>query len=178
VKSLRTRWTDAQKAIVAERYRDTPTKELAETLGKSVRAVQHMGQVLAIKKDAAAIPGRFTVGYTGKSDGEVVLRSKGKGNRKVYFCIRPNRRAVPLHRVLWEERYGKVPEGKILAFKDGNPLNCVLENIELTTRDEFVQRISLLNLDPEVVETIRVLATLKMVINGRDRKAREQEQSV
>jgi len=45
------------------------------------------------------------------------------------------------HVYLWEKAFGPVPRGSCIAFKDGNPFNCVLDNFML------VSRIELLNLN-------------------------------
>lgn len=37
---------------------------------------------------------------------------------------------------LWEQEYGPVPKGYVVTYKDRNPENCVLENLELVTRGE------------------------------------------
>lgn len=41
------------------------------------------------------------------------------------------------HRYLWEQRHGKIPEDMTLIFKDGNPGNLNLNNLELVTRVEL-----------------------------------------
>lgn len=38
------------------------------------------------------------------------------------------------HRVLWESVYGKIPDGMLLRFRDGNRLNCDMDNLHLVTR--------------------------------------------
>lgn len=37
---------------------------------------------------------------------------------------------------LWEQNYGEVPEGYWVTYKDRNPENCELDNLELITRGE------------------------------------------
>ena len=44
------------------------------------------------------------------------------------------------HVYLWKKHNGKVPRGKIVVFRDRNPMNCVLENLELITRGEALER--------------------------------------
>lgn len=36
-----------------------------------------------------------------------------------------------LHRVIWEKAYGPIPKGHIVRFKDGDRMNCQLNNLEL-----------------------------------------------
>lgn len=42
------------------------------------------------------------------------------------------------HVWLWEMENGPVPKGHALAFKDGNRLNCVIENLMMVTRSELL----------------------------------------
>lgn len=38
------------------------------------------------------------------------------------------------HRWLWEKHYGKIPDNKVIAFKDGNKQNVTLDNLFMTDR--------------------------------------------
>jgi len=42
------------------------------------------------------------------------------------------------HVYVWEQNYGSVPEGKVVAFRDGDKLNCEPENLMLITRAELL----------------------------------------
>ena len=42
------------------------------------------------------------------------------------------------HVWLWEMNYGPVPKGHALAFRDGNRQNCVIENLMMVSRAEFL----------------------------------------
>ena len=41
-----------------------------------------------------------------------------------------------LHRYVWENAYGKIPEGKIVIFKDGDYDNLSLDNLAVVSRGE------------------------------------------
>lgn len=41
------------------------------------------------------------------------------------------------HIYLYEQKYGKIPKGKCLIFKDGNKTNCVLDNLMLFDRNDL-----------------------------------------
>jgi hypothetical protein len=47
-----------------------------------------------------------------------------------------------LHRVIWEEHYGAIPEGKFIDHINGNKTDNRLENLQLLTNTENVQRSS------------------------------------
>lgn len=60
---------------------------------------------------------------------------------KIYIWIKPKgRRMMPKHRWLWEQAYGPIPKGHNVQFKDGNTLNCVLENLYLISRAKQVRK--------------------------------------
>ena len=40
------------------------------------------------------------------------------------------------HRVIWEQKYGQIPAGHNIQFKDGNPLNCTIENFYMISRSD------------------------------------------
>jgi hypothetical protein len=46
----------------------------------------------------------------------------------------PARRWVPVHRIVWEEAHGPIPEGHALVFLDGDPQNIALENLRCVHR--------------------------------------------
>lgn len=45
-----------------------------------------------------------------------------------------------LHRAVWEEHNGPVPEGMIVTFKDGDRSNCDISNLMLVSRGELAVR--------------------------------------
>lgn len=60
---------------------------------------------------------------------------------KIYIWIKPEgRRMMPKHRWLWEQAYGPIPKGHNVQFKDGNTLNCVLDNLYLISRAAQVRK--------------------------------------
>lgn len=71
-----------------------------------------------------------------KNGDEVKRRSKGKE----YWMIKvPGRtKIVYKHRYLWELHHGSIPKGFNVQFKDGNTLNCVIENLYLIDRSNQV----------------------------------------
>ena len=68
---------------------------------------------------------------------ECMRNEKGK----IYIWIKPEgRRMMPKHRWLWEQAYGPIPKGHNVQFKDGDTLNCVLENLYLISRAKQVRK--------------------------------------
>lgn len=74
------------------------------------------------------------------------------------------------HRIVWEEHYGEIPESHCVCFKDNDPLNCAIENLELISRAELLSRQTVHNLPPELKETVQLLGRLKRQINKKERE--------
>lgn len=68
--------------------------------------------------------------------------TKRKDNRGVYnYHIRISKgKWVYLSRYIWEQEFGPIPKGMIITYKDGNPMNCVVDNLEMISRLENLQR--------------------------------------
>ena len=45
-----------------------------------------------------------------------------------------------MHRYVWEQANGEVPEGYVVAFRDGNRRNCSLDNLYLLSRADNARR--------------------------------------
>ena len=87
------------------------------------------------------------------------------------------------HRVIWEQAHGKIPKGHIITFIDGNPLNCVLENLEMITRQEHIARNRIkLNQYPEQLKpSLKLIAKIEVTISEKgqhhDSKAKQKRQA-
>ena len=58
-----------------------------------------------------------------------------------YLWIKVNeRKRVQKHRYVWEQAHGKIPDGYLVAFRDGNRQNCDLSNLYLISRQESARR--------------------------------------
>jgi len=49
-----------------------------------------------------------------------------------------------VHHLIWLEAGREIPPEHILYFKDGNPRNLTLDNLEITTKSEFLKRIAII----------------------------------
>lgn len=73
------------------------------------------------------------------ADGVITVRKDNGGHLWKWIRI-GLARWKPLHRHLWEEAFGPIPDGMIVSFIDGNRLNCVIENLQLMTKKANYQR--------------------------------------
>lgn len=75
---------------------------------------------------------------------------------------------VALHRYIWEQTHGPIPEGMVVSFKDNNNFNCDPDNLILV-RKESIPIIHFemgLTDDAEINETIFAAAELLSRIRG------------
>jgi len=73
-----------------------------------------------------------------KYDGCISLR---RHNKTLTLYIRISKaKWMLLNRYNWEKVHGKIPPRHIIAFKDGNTLNCDIENLVLMSRAENSHR--------------------------------------
>lgn len=63
-----------------------------------------------------------------------------KGRKYIYIKIAADRKMVLKHRWLWEQAHGPIPNGYNVQFKDGNPLNCVLDNLYLISKAKQLRK--------------------------------------
>ena len=78
------------------------------------------------------------------------------------------------HRLVWEVHNGRIPKGMIVTFKDGNKLNCSIDNLVLITCSEnmYLTKNNLRSNNPEMADLGVAVAKLKSAIHGRKKTAR------
>jgi hypothetical protein len=59
---------------------------------------------------------------------------------KLFQVIKTQKGFEPLNRFIWQMNHGNIPEGNNIVFKDGNPMNCTIENLEMLTNAENASR--------------------------------------
>jgi hypothetical protein len=91
-------------------------------------------------------------------------RAGGKPYLVIYF---KSKKWFYLHRYIWEQQNGEIPKGFKLAFKDGNTLNCNIENLEVISCAELMQHNSGKRFGPDLYRIIRLRGALNRKINKR-----------
>lgn len=75
---------------------------------------------------------RMEIGeYTHTTDGYLVQKVQEHGTQKERFEF--------VHRKVWEEHNGPIPEGKMVSFLDGNKDNCDIDNLVLIDNKENLE---------------------------------------
>ncbi len=96
-------------------------------------------------------------------DGDVRWR-EGLG----YHFIRMSENHWELyHRWLWIQKHKSIPSGHNIVFKDGNPKNCVLENLECISNTELMERNTIARYPGELIGSIHRVSRLKKIIKNK-----------
>lgn len=90
-------------------------------------------------KCASTMFKKGNVSHNTKPVGEDISVRDANRNPVVYLRISLGK-WVPLARHSYESYYGKIPHGHIIAFKDGDPMNCDIKNLYLITRAQNARR--------------------------------------
>lgn len=171
-------WTVVDDAVIRLCYPTERADLLAAFIGITRQQLYWRAQKLGMKKPHT---GRFAPGR--QSANAMPVGSTRKSTRHGYLFVKVKEGGWPdawrqAHHILWEEAHGPIPPGHIVAFKDGNTENVVLENLELMSKAEWMAtRVSVENrLPPEVAGIIRIKAALTRHINTIRKERNEQQQ--
>ena len=104
--------------------------------------------------------------------GTIVVNSDGYKLLKISMTGSLWERWIFLHRAVWINYHGDIPDGMIVSFKDSNTLNCDPENLMLISKAEnsVLNRCGLRFDDPDLTETGLAVAKLKIASKKRRRE--------
>ncbi len=103
-----------------------------------------------------------------KHDGALCIRGDKLGNQ--YQFIRLSAANwIPLHRHNWMQINGAIPKGMKLVFKDGDTLNCSINNLELLTAAELMKRNSFHNYPKPLAMMVQLRGALNRQINKQSK---------
>lgn len=164
------KWTDEEIAFLKSNYKKRQYKEIAGALGLTrshiLNKLRSLGLRLPEREyskrmkqsqfSKGALPWNKNLrGYMGKNktsfkkgnlpantlyDGAVTIRIDNDTGISYKWIRLGQNKWRELHRHIWEKRYGKVPKGFVLRFKDGNSMNVTLNNIELISRSAHLKK--------------------------------------
>lgn len=73
-------------------------------------------------------------------DGAITKRRDNRGVYNYHIRIAKGKWEY-LSRHLWKQAHGPIPRNRVITYKDGDPMNCVLENLEMISRQENLRRL-------------------------------------
>ena len=87
----------------------------------------------------------------------------------------PPRDWVGKHIVIWERLHGRpLPQGHMVAFRDGDRLNFSPENLEMLSRSENMKRNSFHNYGPDIAKLYQLKGALTRQINKREKGGNDE----
>lgn len=75
-----------------------------------------------------------------RKDYDISYRKDRRSGITYRFIRLAKSKWVLMHRWIWELQYGAVPKGHLITFRDKDPMNCALDNLECISRKEHVRR--------------------------------------
>lgn len=101
--------------------------------------------------------------------GTEVVRAEGYRWRKVNDDLPVHKRWREVHRLLWEEHRGPIPPGHSVTFINGEKSDIRIENLELLTRRQLLDRNSIYTrYPPELVQVMKLAGALKRKVRNRE----------
>lgn len=81
-----------------------------------------------------------------------------------------------IHRRVWEDHNGPIPDGMYITFKDGNKENVNIKNLMLITmaENQALMRKGLRCEDPDITEAGLAMVRLENAVKDREKKEREK----
>ena len=138
-------YTKEDDDFIKANYLKMSDKELGKALGRTHLSIMwRRKDVLNLKKtskQAVRKEGIFKKGHipaNAHKTGTIILRQDG--NSKIYYIkVENKKQMVKLHHYVYEQAHGKIPKGYVIRFKDGNTLNCDLDNLRCMSRCEHLE---------------------------------------
>lgn len=72
-----------------------------------------------------------------------------------------------LHRKVWQEANGSIPKNGVIRFKNGDTMNCELDNLELITLADNMKLNSIQRFPVELIELIKLNSKLNRKITSK-----------
>ena len=101
------------------------------------------------------------------------ITKEGYCSRKINDDMPLHKRWRAIHILVWEAANGPVPKGHVLSFINGDKLDCRLDNLQLITRRELMQRNTVHNYPEELRQVIRLKGAITKRIATRTKKEQQ-----
>jgi hypothetical protein len=117
----------------------------------------------AIKKTAKTRFKKGQVPHNTKEDGVIIPRKDKSG--KTYLYIRESLGVWKLyHRTIWEQHHGKLKRNEVVRFRDGNQMNCAIENLFMVSMADNMKMNSIHQYPDDLKQAIKLTNKLKKQI--------------
>ena len=97
-----------------------------------------------------------------KPDGTIIERS----DKYLYYKVKDSH-WILYHHKIWRDAHGEIPKNSIIRFKDGNQMNCVIENLQLISLVQNMEMNTIQRFPSELQQIMKLTSKLKNKINGK-----------
>ena len=103
-----------------------------------------------------------------KYDGAITIRHnhKERGERPYKFIRVKQGKWELLHRYNWVKAHGSIPKNMVVVFKNGDTMNCEIDNLEIITKKENMLRNTIQRYPDDLKNAIKKLSKLKKAISN------------
>ena len=142
------------RELINQRIKDSRKKKGAIPFNKGKKQTDYMTtEAIEKNKKTRFKKGSLPHNTKAKESGVIVKRIDNRGKYYSYIKIKHAHWRL-LHRVIWEESNGEIPEGYIVIFKDGDQNNIVIENLKLITKIEHMYNNAFYNYPKEIIPSL------------------------
>lgn len=145
----------------AERSLNSRIKKGQEPFNKGKQLHEFMSEE-GIKNSAKTRFKKGNVPYNTKQDGDVRLRRDKSGKLYAYVKL-ANSKWQLFHNYLWLQAGRVIPPGHVLSFINGDTLDYRLENLEVISRSELLQRNCINRYPTELRESIQLIRKIQAI---------------
>ena len=142
----------------------TEFKKGVAPANKGKKQIEFMSED-AIMRTAATRFKKGQASFNEKQDGAISIRIDKRGVKYQHIRI-SKANWQPLHRHVWEKHNGTIAKDKVVAFVDGNTLNCEITNLQLISKAENAIRNSIHRYPEELKDVFRLMGRLKKKISN------------
>lgn len=164
-------------------YKSSESGRLDGVKGSSNRFQKgHIPANKGIKQPGRVLPTSFTPGRPAHEAHNYVPIGTEKLSKDGYLMrkvtddpsLKPVRRWEFVHRLVWAEANGPIPEGHAVCFKQGQKTavreEITPDKLELLTYAQRMQRQTIHNYPPELAELMRLRGQVKRAINKKSKE--------
>ncbi|WP_372744313.1 HNH endonuclease signature motif containing protein [Lutibacter sp.] len=155
------------KEIIENRKLNSRRKKGDAPFNKGMKQIDYMSQeAIERTKTTRFKKGNIPHNSIGVEIGCIRVRTdykQRKGCKYQWIKVSDNEWKL-LHHFVWESVYGPKPENGILRFKDGNTMNCSIDNIELIDFKTNMILNTIHRYPDELQRSFRLLKKLKRTI--------------
>lgn len=171
-------WLPCEVEYLEANYPFLLNEEICAELGRPLYGLQTKASELNIYKDPSFFDPETGPYFRDRGlpdfcnpqhDGAISIRYYRDGKNVQYIRI-SNCVWKPLHRHLWEEENGSIPEGHYLTFIDEDPMNADISNLQLISLKEQIKKNTFNRFPLELQQQILLTAKLERKIKSNASK--------